>query len=139
MAAVPQQDSKPELAIRHALHALGYRYVLGGRGLPGKPDLVFPKWRTVVFVHGCYWHRHPNCSRATTPVSNVEYWTNKFQENVARDQRVVESLLADHWKVAIVWECAVSRSPSELLAKEVAEFISQSAVNFLEWPEQGNS
>ena len=87
MSRIRSKDTQPELALRKALHMQGFRYRLHGAGLPGKPDLVFPRYKTVVFVHGCFWHRHEGCRIATTPKSNTQFWTDKFERNAARDIR----------------------------------------------------
>ena len=108
MSRIRGKDTKPELALRKVLHGLGLRYRLHGAGLPGKPDLVFPKYKTVVFVHGCFWHRHAGCSIATIPKSNTPFWSDKFAKNVARDARVGESLQASGWSVLVAWECELS-------------------------------
>ncbi|MCP5352049.1 MAG: DNA mismatch endonuclease Vsr [Chromatiales bacterium] len=105
MGAVRSRNSGPELLIRSAAHRLGFRFRVHREDLPGTPDLAFPKWRTVVFVHGCFWHRHPGCPKAGTPKSNVEFWKAKFAANVARDERNVRDLEALGWDIAIVWQC----------------------------------
>lgn len=102
-------DTIPEIAFRKALHALGFRYRLNVRRLPGKPDIVLPKWRTAVFVHGCFWHRHSGCSIATTPKSNTYFWLAKFGSNVRRDRRNAARLRAMGWCVLTVWECEVNK------------------------------
>lgn len=107
MARIRSRDTKPELALRKALHALGLRYRLGSK-LPGKPDLVFPRHKAVVFVHGCFWHRHEGCKVATTPKSNTPFWTEKFERNVSRDQRVARELEAAGWRVFVAWECELT-------------------------------
>lgn len=107
MARIKGSNTRPEIALRKVLHSLGLRYRLNGSGLPGKPDLVFPRYKAVVFVHGCFWHRHSNCNIATTPKSNTAFWVEKFEKNVARDNRVTSHLKALGWKVLIVWECEV--------------------------------
>jgi len=104
MAAVPQRGSKPEMTVRRLVHGMGYRYRLHVRGLSGTPDLVFPRLRKIVFVHGCFWHRH-NCTLATTPGTNTCFWRNKFAANVARDSRNMRDLRAEGWSVFIVWQC----------------------------------
>ena len=108
MSRIRGKDTGPELALRRVLHRLGLRYRLHGAGLPGKPDLVFRRYKTVVFVHGCFWHRHPKCNIATTPKSNTLFWVEKFERNVARDKRVSAVLVTMGWKVVVVWECEVA-------------------------------
>ncbi len=111
MAAVPQRNSKPEIAVRRIAHSLGYRYRLHRRDLPGTPDLVFPRLRKTIFVHGCFWHRH-GCPKATTPSSNREFWENKFMANRARDARVRRQLQRAGWSVLVVWECQAQKADS---------------------------
>jgi DNA mismatch endonuclease (patch repair protein) len=105
MAAIKGKDTKPELLVRRAAHALGYRFRLHRRDLPGSPDLVFPGRRKVIFVHGCYWHRHQGCRLAYVPKSNQEFWLAKFQANHARDQWALADLVATGWDPLVVWEC----------------------------------
>lgn len=105
MAAIRSKDTVPELALRKALHALGLRYRVNDRRLPGKPDIVFPRHRAVIFVHGCFWHRHAGCKVASTPKSNTDFWLDKFAKNVARDERSATILHTAGWRVFIVWEC----------------------------------
>jgi len=105
MSRVKSKDTTPELAVRQTAHAMGLRFRLHRRDLIGTPDLVFPKHRVAIFVHGCFWHRHPGCKRATTPRTNVPFWLEKFQTNVTRDQRAQDILRADGWHVDVVWEC----------------------------------
>jgi len=112
MSRIRGKDTRPELALRKVLHGLGLRYRLHGKGLPGKPDLVFPRYKAVVFVHGCFWHRHPGCSIATTPKSNTAFWLEKFEKNVARDARVTAQLEGQGWRVLVAWECELS-SPAK--------------------------
>ncbi len=107
MASIRSANTKPEMVLRRLLHASGLRYRLHVKNLPGKPDIVFPGKKVVVFVHGCFWHRHPGCHWCTTPVSNSEFWNAKFSENVKRDQRCVSNLLDIGWRVATIWECAL--------------------------------
>lgn len=108
MSRIRSKDTQPELLLRKALHRLGLRYRLHGTGLPGKPDLVFPRYKAVVFVHGCFWHHHTGCKIATTPKSNTPFWLEKFKKNVARDTRVAAELEALGWRVFIVWECELT-------------------------------
>jgi DNA mismatch endonuclease (patch repair protein) len=105
MGKVKCSDTKPELAVRRLLHALGFRYRLHRRDLPGRPDIVLPKYRTALFIHGCFWHRHLGCRGTTTPKTRAEFWNSKFEANVARDQKAELALAAAGWKVAVVWEC----------------------------------
>ena len=107
MAGIGGKDTKPELTLRKGLFALGLRYRLHDRKLPGRPDIVLPRWNTVVFVHGCFWHRHPGCRYTTTPSTRTEFWLDKFEKNVARDQRNVSALRALGWRVLVVWECDI--------------------------------
>lgn len=108
MSRIRGRDTRPELVLRRLLHAAGFRYRLHHTRLPGRPDLVFPKYGAVVFVHGCFWHRHTGCRVANTPKSNVEFWTAKFQRNVARDALVESRLRSAGWRVLVVWECSLS-------------------------------
>lgn len=105
MAKVRQHGTAPEIIVRSEAHRLGLRFRLNVKELPGTPDVVFPRWRTVVLVHGCFWHRHPNCRKATTPRSNVSFWVDKFRANVERDRRVESQLRRMGWRVKVVWEC----------------------------------
>lgn len=120
MSRIKGRDTKPELLLRKALHSLGFRYRLHG-ALPGKPDLVFPRYRTVVFVHGCFWHRHQGCKVASTPKSNTSFWLDKFARNTTRDAEVQAHLRDAGWRVLTVWECAVT-SPlkAEAAARKLA-------------------
>jgi DNA mismatch endonuclease (patch repair protein) len=113
MAGIRGRDTEPELAVRKAAHRLGYRYRLHGRDLPGTPDLIFPRLRKVLFVHGCFWHRHEACRLAYEPKSNSEFWRRKFAGNVARDARAAAQLRDRGWEVLTVWECEV-RDASDL-------------------------
>lgn len=113
MAGIRGKDTKPELALRRALHARGFRYRLHAKDIIGRPDLVLPKYNAVIFVHGCYWHRHEQCRYATTPSTRREFWAAKFEANVRRDREVQSQLLKSGWRVATVWECAL-RAPSQV-------------------------
>jgi DNA mismatch endonuclease (patch repair protein) len=108
MARIRSSNTSPEIALRKELHAMGLRFRLGGRGLPGRPDLVLPRYRSVILVHGCFWHRHAACPIATTPKSNTQFWVDKFKRNVARDIRVSAELLQMGWRVVVVWECELN-------------------------------
>lgn len=106
MAAVRARDTKPELMIRKALHASGLRYRLNVRNLPGKPDIVLPRHRAAVFVHGCFWHRH-ECDLFRWPESRTEFWRDKLNANAARDMKTAEALEKAGWRQAVIWECAL--------------------------------
>lgn len=106
MSRVKQKNTAPEIRLRKELHRLGLRYRLHDKKLPGTPDIIFPKFKAVLFVHGCFWHRH-GCKATTTPGTNQEYWQKKFRENIARDQRNVDALVSKGWRVMIVWECVL--------------------------------
>lgn len=105
MAGIRGKDTKPELLVRSYLHRAGLRYRLHAKDLPGKPDVVLPKYRTVVFVHGCFWHSHPRCKYAVLPASNVDFWKQKLDRNRERDRRNKSDLKALGWRVLTVWEC----------------------------------
>jgi DNA mismatch endonuclease (patch repair protein) len=107
MSGIRGRDTGPELVVRRALHRLGFRYRLHRRDLPGTPDLVFPRRHAVLFVHGCFWHRHAGCRLAYEPKSNVEFWRRKFARNVARDAMTTSQLREEGWAVLTVWECEV--------------------------------
>lgn len=107
MSRIRDRDTKPELAVRRLAHRMGYRFRLHRRDLTGSPDLVFPGRRKVIFVHGCYWHRHPGCRFAYSPKSNVDFWNEKFSSNVARDTTVISQLESEGWDSLVIWECEV--------------------------------
>lgn len=107
MSRIKGKDTKPELELRSCLHRLGFRFRIRRKDLPGKPDIVLPKYKTIIFVHGCFWHRHSGCKYAYTPKSNVEFWTNKLEGNITRDQIIQKKLESQGWRVLIVWECSV--------------------------------
>lgn len=107
MAGIRGRDTKPELIVRRALHAMGYRYRLHDRALPGRPDLVFPSRRSVLFVHGCFWHRHDCALGRPQPANNAAFWADKLQGNVRRDREARERLQAMGWRVGVVWECQI--------------------------------
>lgn len=107
MASVGQRDTGPEVILRRTLHRLGLRYRLHDKKLPGSPDLVFPRFNAVIFVHGCFWHVHKGCKFATKPSSRKEFWNEKFKDNKKRDKRNYKTLLKSDWRVLVVWECAI--------------------------------
>ena len=105
MAQVKSKGMKPEMRVRRLLHGLGYRYRLHRKDLPGRPDLVFPSRRKVVFVNGCFWHKHSDCPRVRIPATNRDYWLTKLERNRSRDERNIALLQEDDWAVMTVWEC----------------------------------
>ena len=120
MRRIRGRDTKPELVVRRTAHALGYRFRLHRRDLPGTPDLVFPRLRTAVFVHGCFWHMH-RCQRRRIPETNRPYWAEKLLRNVRRDRRNARRLRADGWSVCTVWECQTR--DAERLARRLARLL----------------
>lgn len=113
MSGIRGKHTKPELIVRRALFAAGYRFRLHRRDLPGAPDVVLPSRRVAIFAHGCFWHRHGGCKNAKMPSSRPDFWRDKLEGNVERDRRAVETLRAGGWRVLIVWECA-TRDPGVL-------------------------
>ncbi len=105
MRRIRSQNTNPEIIVRSCVHRLGYRFRLHDRQLPGSPDLVLRRLRTVVFVHGCFWHRHPGCKNCSTPRTRTKFWNAKFRANRARDARAISALSRVGWRVVVVWEC----------------------------------
>ena len=125
MAAIHSASTKPEMKLRHALWTQGFRYRINDKKLPGKPDIVLPKYRTAIFVHGCFWHGHKDCKFYTVPKTNTEFWTAKVARNQKRDQEVWRQLEAKGWAVIIVWECQLKNACfSETVQQVKAEIIS---------------
>lgn len=122
MSRVRGRDTKPEMVVRRLLHARGYRYRLHARDLPGRPDLVFPARRKVIFVHGCFWHRHEGCALARMPKSRLDFWQAKLEGNRERDQRKLRDLAARGWRAMVVWECELRDLPG--LAVRLEEFLN---------------
>lgn len=134
MSRIRGKDTRPELLIRRGLHALGFRYRLHRTDLPGTPDIILPKHRAVVFVHGCFWHGHEGCPAFRLPGSRPEFWKSKIERNAARDERDRKALLAMDWRVMTVWECAL-RGPNRLGLEIV---IGNCAIWILEGRELGD-
>lgn len=105
MGRIRGRDTSPEIAVRSALHRLGYRFRLHAKNLPGKPDIVLPKWKHIILVHGCFWHRHESCKFAYMPKTRSEFWAEKFEGNITRDKATVQALEKMGWQVTIIWEC----------------------------------
>jgi DNA mismatch endonuclease (patch repair protein) len=123
MSAIKSKNTKPEITVRKLLHSMGYRFRLHKKDLPGSPDIVLPKYKTVIFVHGCFWHRHQNCKYASNPKTRREFWEKKFKENIERDKKTQEKLKNLGWKTNIVWECEVKNR--EILILKLEEILSK--------------
>lgn len=107
MSRIKGKDTKPEIVVRALLHKMGYRFRLHRKDLPGKPDIILPKYKKIIFVHGCFWHRHKNCKFAYTPKSRVEFWENKFSRTIERDKLHQIQLKKKGWDVHVIWECEI--------------------------------
>ena len=105
MSAIKSKNTKPEIKVRKILHSMGYRFRLHSKDLPGSPDIVLPKYKTVIFVHGCFWHRHENCKYASTPKTRPEFWNKKFKENIKRDSEIQDKIKNLDWRSVVIWEC----------------------------------
>jgi DNA mismatch endonuclease, patch repair protein len=128
MARVRGRDTGPERVVRSGLHRLGFRFRLHARALPGSPDLVLPRRRAAVFVHGCFWHRHAGCRQTSVPASNTDHWTTKFAATVARDARATHALEALGWRVAVVWECELKATRREATVRRLADWLRATSV-----------
>lgn len=120
MRGIRSSNTQPELQVRKALHARGFRYRLNSKELPGRPDIVLPKWKAVIFVHGCFWHAHQGCRYFRIPATRTEFWEQKLTANVARDARQIEQLRAAGWRVLVVWECALKNKNATVLERAAA-------------------
>lgn len=119
MRRIRSKDTTPERVVRSYLHTAGFRFRLHAKGLPQKPDIVLPKYRTIVFVHGCFWHQHPGCKHRHIPKSNKAYWRQKLRKNVVRDARNRASLEVLGWKVLVLWECDILKGNLRLLPSKI--------------------
>lgn len=137
MRAIRSTDTKPELMVRRLLFAAGFRFRLHAKDLPGKPDIVLPKWKTVVFVHGCFWHFHEGCPRAVRPASNTEFWDEKLARNRARDREEHATLMAAGWRVLVVWECACRKKHLPALQGLMRNFLKDARAG--QYAEVGDS
>lgn len=117
MSRIRGKDTKPEVMLRSLLHREGFRFKLHAAELPGKPDIVLPRYRTVIFVHGCFWHRHEGCRNSTTPKSRADFWQEKFRRTVERDRQKEETLELAGWKVLTAWECELRENPDGLVRR----------------------
>ena len=125
MAKIRACDTQPELYVRRFLHGQGYRFRLHARDLPGRPDIVFRSRRKAIFVHGCFWHRHEGCKRASMPKTRVAYWQQKFEANKNRDAVSVSALEEMGWKVMVIWECEIPTKDSGDLRKRLMNFLDE--------------
>jgi DNA mismatch endonuclease (patch repair protein) len=122
MSRIGRKDTKPEIAVRKQLHSLGFRFRLHNTDLSGKPDIVLKKYKTAVFVHGCFWHRHKNCKYAYNPKSRTSFWQKKFEVNIKRDQQVRGQLTSLGWKQMVIWECETKNK--DLLTEIIEDFFT---------------
>lgn len=124
MSRIRGSDTKPEKLLRSLLHRQGFRFRKNVASLPGKPDIVLPKHKAVVLVHGCYWHRHPGCRFATTPASNASFWTKKFAGTVERDRKAEDALREQGWRVFTIWECDLKSRPAATAEALLSEILT---------------
>lgn len=123
MSKIRSKDTRPERVLRSALHRLGFRFRIHRKDLPGKPDIVLPKYRTVIFIHGCYWHYHKDCREGRIPSTNSAFWKDKLEKNVAKDERHRAALEALGWRVLVVWECEMNTQAK--FTKKIESLISE--------------
>lgn len=121
MSKVRHKDTRPEMVVRRLIHGLGFRYRLHAKDLPGKPDITFRKKRKVIFVHGCFWHRHSECKLARLPKSRTDFWVPKLERNKIRDEKVIAQLIEEGWEVLVIWECQTN--DIEQLEKKLLSFL----------------
>lgn len=126
MSRIRGKDTAPEMIVRSILHRMGYRFRLHMKSLPGKPDIVLPKYKTVIFVHGCFWHRHKGCRNCTTPTNRREFWLAKLNGNAARDKVHHRALRKLGWRVIVIWECETNARSVSILARELKPTYAQS-------------
>ena len=124
MSRIQSRDTKPEKTVRSILHGLGYRFRLHRKDLPGKPDIVLARYNSVIFVHGCFWHRHKDCKNASIPKTKKTFWEEKFKANIERDIKVKNELTSDGWRALVVWECELT--DIESVEKELGKFLKNS-------------
>lgn len=134
MSHIRSANTKPEIVLRSVLHRMGFRFRVHRRGLPGQPDIILPKYRTVIFVNGCFWHQHPGCIEAVRPKTNEKYWTAKLEDNVKRDRKNYRALRKQGWKVIRFWECDIEKDPIRIamrIAKDLRGVVQGSAEHAL--------
>lgn len=128
MAGIRGKNTTPEVRLRKALHGAGFRFRLHSAKLPGRPDIVLPRYRTAIFVHGCFWHRHDGCRNASVPKTNAAFWAEKFARNVERDVMNGAGLKEAGWRVAIIWECAIRKRGEADVVAELSEWLNGGGV-----------
>ena len=124
MSRIKGKDTKPEMLVRKSLHAHGFRYRLHVKDLPGKPDIVLPKYKTVIFVHGCFWHGHEHCKYYVVPKTRTDWWLNKINTNIANDVKAMEALQKDGWKIITLWECELKPANIQFTLDRLLQNIS---------------
>jgi len=134
MSSIRGRDTRPEMTVRRYLHRNGFRYRLHDRSLPGSPDLVFPRYRAVIFVQGCFWHRHAGCRFSTTPANNREFWLKKLLANAERDKRNIQKIIQDGWRVIVIWECGIRSLGKSKSLDWLPIGIKDENQQFIEWP-----
>ena len=135
MAGIRSKNTLPEKRVRSFLHARGFRYLLHDKRLPGSPDIVLPKYKVAIFVHGCFWHQHRGCKKAAKPKTNSEKWTTKFAQNLERDRNDIEALESAGWKIIVIWECGLGRTSDHIQALHwLPEAICDTSAATVEWP-----
>ena len=125
MSQIKATNTKPELLVRKFLHAHGFRYKLHDKKFPGKPDMVLPKYKTIIFIHGCFWHGHADCKYFVVPKTRTQWWTNKINRNKANDEKAVKALKKGGWKIITIWECRLKPSKVERTLSSLADKISR--------------
>jgi DNA mismatch endonuclease (patch repair protein) len=134
MSGIKGKDTQPEMKVRRYLHGMGFRYRLHSRTLPGAPDICLARYRVVIFVHGCFWHRHEGCGLSYMPASNKAQWSGKFKQNVERDRKNIDALSNAGWRVIILWECGLRRHESTLLDWLPGTIRYENGPQKIEWP-----
>jgi DNA mismatch endonuclease (patch repair protein) len=134
MSGIRSKDTRPEMLVRRFLHGRGLRFRLHDKNLPGTPDLVFARYRVVIFVHGCFWHRHEGCKHASYPGSNVDFWEKKFAGNIKRDRDAIAALTDRGWRVVVLWECGLHEADITESLDWLPQVISKGINNLVEWP-----
>jgi DNA mismatch endonuclease (patch repair protein) len=134
MAGIKSRDTKPEMILRRFLHAQGFRFRLHDGKLPATPDIVLPRYRVAIFVHGCFWHRHAHCRLASTPATNGEKWRTKFDATIVRDARGIAALADTGWRVIVIWECGLRGKDAAHNLAWLPDVIRSVTSDFVEWP-----